>query len=40
MQIKIIKKFKYYLKIVFLALADISMCECYNDTYDNVIDYI
>lgn len=21
---------KYWIKIIFLALADISMCECYN----------
>ena len=22
---------KYWIKIIFLALADISMCECYNN---------
>ncbi len=30
---------KYWFKIIFLALADISMCECYNNGDDILIGY-
>lgn len=30
---------KYWLKIIFLALADISMCECYNNRSDKLENY-
>ena len=30
---------KYWIKIIFLALADISMCECYNNRSDKLEDY-
>lgn len=33
------KKIKYWLKFIFLALADISMCECYNNKCDKLEDY-
>ena len=33
------KKIKYWLKFIFLALADISMCECYNNKSDKLEDY-
>ena len=32
-------KIKYCLKIIFLALADISMCECYNNRSDKLENY-
>ena len=33
------KKIKYWLKLIFLVLADISMCECYNNKSDKLEDY-
>ena len=30
---------KFWLKIIFLALADMSMCECYNNKSDKLEDY-
>ena len=30
---------KYLIKIIFLALADISMCECYNNRNDKLESY-
>lgn len=33
------KRFRQWLKIMFLALADISMCECYNNKSDKLEDY-
>lgn len=30
---------KYWIKIIFLALADISMCECYNNRSDKLESY-
>ena len=29
----------YWLKIILLALADISMCECYNNKSDKLENY-
>ena len=30
---------KNWIKIIFLALADISMCECYNNRSDKLENY-
>ena len=30
---------KKWIKIIFLALADISMCECYNNRSDKLENY-
>ena len=32
-------RIKYWIKIIFLALADISMCECYNNRSDKLENY-
>lgn len=31
---------KNWIKIIFLALADISMCECYNNRSDKLENYL
>lgn len=33
------KKIKYWLRIIYLALADISMCDYYNNKSDRLEDY-
>ena len=33
------REIKYWFKIIFLALADISMCECYNNRNDKLENY-